>query len=63
MNLDKYTAYALFTGMFVLFWNVLDYVYSVVITKVGYHFTSGTDLFYPLLAALVLGYLLFMRKK
>ncbi len=60
---NKYTAFALFLLLFLIFTNVLDFVYSTVITRTPYSFSVGGDLFVPLVTAAVLGYVLILRKE
>ncbi len=60
---NKYTAFALFLLLFLIFTNVLDFVYSTVITRTPYSFSTGGDLFVPLVTAAVLGYVLILRKE
>ncbi len=60
---NKYTAFALFLLLFLIFTNVLDFVYSTVITRTPYSFSAGGDLFVPLVTAAVLGYVLILRKE
>ena len=58
---DKKTAFVIFVVIFTALWNLLDFLYSTLITKSGYQFKSTTDLMIPLGLALVLGYLQFLR--
>jgi len=58
---NKYAAFALFLAAFLLFWNLLDYLYSTFITGSGYHCSAGTDLALPVAVAVVVGFLLFLR--
>ena len=60
---DKRVAFALFTVVFVVLWNLLDFLWAVLVTGNGYHFSAGMDLAAPLDPALVIGYLLFLRDK
>ena len=60
---DKKTAFVIFVVIFMALWNLLDFLYSTLITKSGYQFKSTTDLMVPLGLALVLGYLQFMRNE
>lgn len=59
---NKNVAYMLFVVLFVVCWNILDLIYSAVITKTAYQFQSASDLGAPLIMALMIGYLLFLRK-
>ncbi len=60
---DKKTAFVIFVVIFMALWNLLDFLYSTLITKSGYQFKSTTDLMIPLGLALVLGYLQFLRNE
>jgi F0F1-type ATP synthase membrane subunit a len=60
---DKKTAFVIFVMIFTALWNLLDFLYSTLITKSGYQFKSTTDLMIPLGLALVLGYLQFLRSE
>ena len=59
----KKTAFVIFVVIFMALWNLLDFLYSTLITKSGYQFKSTTDLMIPLVLALVLGYLQFLRNE
>ena len=54
---NKYAAYGLFVILFLVFWNILDCLYTSLITGNSYR-----DLITPLALAAVSGYLLFLRK-
>ena len=60
---DKKTAFVIFVVIFMALWNLLDFLYSTLITKSGYQFKSTTDLMVSLGLALVLGYLQFLRNE
>lgn len=60
---NKYVTFGLFVALFVVFWNVLDYLWSAFITRSPYSFSVGTDIGIPLTSAIVLGYLQFLRNK
>lgn len=60
---DKKTTFVIFVVIFMALWNLLDFLYSTLITKSGYQFKSTTDLMIPLGLALVLGYLQFLRNE
>ena len=60
---DKKMAFVIFVVIFMALWNLLDFLYSTLITKSGYQFKSTTDLMIPLGLALVLGYLQFLRNE
>ena len=60
---DKKTAFVIFVVIFTALWNLLDFLYSTLITKSGYQFKSTTDLMIPLGLALVFGYLQFLRSE
>ena len=48
--------------LFLVFWNILDGLYTSLITGNSYAFGAGRDLITPLALAAVSGYLLFLRK-
>ena len=60
---NKYILFGLFVVFVIAFWNLLEYLYSSVITHSGYQFSAGTDLFMPLVTAAVIGYLSFLKGK
>ena len=60
---NKYAAFILFIIAFLAFWNLLDYLYSTFITGSSYRFAAGSDMGLPAVAAVVVGYILFLRKK
>ena len=60
---NKYIAFALFVVLVIIFWNLLAYLFSTLITGHVYQFSAGNDLGFPLAAAAIMGYLLFLRKK
>lgn len=60
---NKYVAFGLFVVLFMVGWNLLDFIWSALITKSPYIFSTGTDLAIPLVSALVIGYFLFLRNK
>ena len=59
---NKYVAFVLFVIAFLAFWNLADYLYTTFLTDGVYHFAAGTDGAIPVAAAIVSGYLLFLRK-
>lgn len=59
---NKYAAFGLFVILFLVLWNVLDFLYATLITKSAYQFGAGADLAMPLAVALAIGYLQFLRK-
>ena len=60
---NKYVVFTLFIIAVLAVWNLLDYLYSTLITGGSYHFAAGTDMGLPVVAAVVVGYILFFRKK
>ena len=60
---NKFVAYGLYLILFIVIWNLLEFLYSAFITRSGYQFGAGTDLFIPLVVAAASGYILFLRKK
>lgn len=63
MMKNKNVAFVLFVVLFIACWNLLDFIWSALITKSPYIFSAGTDLGIPLVAALIIGYFLFLRNK
>ena len=59
---NKYIAFVLFVVVFLAFWNLADYLYTTFITRGAYCFAAGRDGAVPVAAAIVSGYLLFLRK-
>ena len=60
---NKTLAFVLFIALFLIIWNLLDFLYSALITGNGYGFAAGGDLFIPLVVSVVVGYLFLLRKK
>ncbi len=60
---NKRIVFGLFVAAFLLFWNLLDLLYNTLVAGSSYQFTTGVDLVSPLAVAIVIGYLLFLRKK
>ena len=58
---NRTVAFVIFVVLFMIFWNLLDFIWATLITKNPYRFSAGTDLGFPLVIALVIGYLLFLR--
>ena len=60
---NKYVTFGLFVALFFAIWQLLDFLYNTFITKIGYQFSPIIDLTVPLVVAITIGYLLFLRKK
>ena len=60
---NRYAAFGLFVVVFVLFFNLLDFMYTAWIAGGAYRFSAGLDLGVPLPLGLLLGYILFLHKK
>ena len=60
---NKYVTFGLFVALFFAIWQLLDFLYNTFITKIGYRFSPIIDLTVPLVVAITIGYLLFLRKK
>ena len=60
---NKVAAFILFIILFLVFWNLVDYLYSTFITGSAYRFTALSDMGLPVVVAAVSGYILFLRKK
>ena len=63
MIMNKYAAFILFIIAFMALWNLVDYLYSTFITGSSYQFTAVSDMGLPVVVAVVVGYILFLRKK
>ena len=59
--MNKKAAFGLFVVLCVAFWNLLDFIWSVFIVNGSYHFSGGIDLGVPVISAIIIGYLLFLR--
>lgn len=62
MMKNKKAAFALFVALFFVFWNILDYLYATFITRSGYQFSAIGDMSIPLVAAIMIGYFICLRK-
>lgn len=60
---NKKVAFILFVALVVLFWNILDFLYTSFIAGSAYQFTSSSDLGAPMIFGIMIGYLLFLREK
>ena len=60
---NKYAAFILLIIAVLAIWNLLDYLYSTFITGGSYQLAAGTDIGLPVVVAVVVGYILFLRKK
>ena len=60
---NKYVLFGLFLVLVLAFWNLLDYLYLTLITHSEYKFGIISDLLIPLVVAVVMGVILFLRKK
>ena len=60
---NKYAAFGLFVALSFAIWNLLDFLYSTFITKIGYQFSPIIDLTIPIVLSVTIGYLLFLSKK
>lgn len=58
---DKRVAFVIFVVAFVAIWNLCEILYATFITKSAYQFKPLYDLGGPLLAANILGFILFLR--
>ncbi len=63
MIMNKYAAFIQFIIAFMALWNLVDYLYSTFITGSSYQFTAVSDMGLPVVVAVVVGYILFLRKK
>ncbi len=61
MMKNKYAAFVLFVIVWLVLWNLADYLYTSVISDGTFQFTAGRDGGIPAAVALVVGYLLFIR--
>ncbi len=59
---NKVLRFILYIVVFMLFWNLLDFLWRGVISRSGFSFSAGIDLGVPLVAAAVTGYLLILRR-
>ena len=60
---NKYVLFALYIIVFLAVWNLTDYLYTTFIAKEAYHFATSTDGAHPVVAAIISGYILLIRKK
>ena len=60
---NKYVLFGLFLVLVLAFWNLFDYLYLMLITHSEYKFGIISDLLIPLVVAVVMGTILFLRKK
>ena len=58
---NKNVTFGLYVVVFVAFWNLLDFLWCVLISKTAYQFRTVSDLMLPLVLAIVSGYLFFLR--
>lgn len=60
---NKSVAFVLFVVLCIVLWNVLELIYASVITKSGYQFDAAKCIGAPAILSILVGYLLFLRKK
>ncbi len=60
---NRISAFCIFVVFFLLFWNVLDYLFTTFFTRGIYIFGAGSDFVLPVVVAIVLGYLFFSEIK
>jgi len=60
---NKKAAFGLFVVLCLIFWNIMDYLYSTFITKSAFQFAAGSDLILPLVVSIVVGYFAFLRER
>lgn len=60
---NKIVALCLFVAVWLVVWNIADYLYSAFITKGTYQFTAGMDLSIPLIVSVIVGYFVFFHEK
>ncbi len=58
---NRKVAFGIYVVLCLVFWNLLDFAWAVLISKSSYHFSGGRDLGIPLGLAIISGYLLFLR--
>lgn len=63
LNKNGKVAFGIFVVLFMVFWNLLDFIWAVFISKSPYHFSGRSNLVIPLALAICSGYLLFLRNK
>ena len=59
----KLLLFVLYIILFMAFWNLFDFLYSKLITHSSYQFGLGSDLFIPILIAVLTGYGMIFKKK
>ena len=60
---NKWVAFVLFIVFVVIFWNILDAAYHLIITRSGLSFSAGFDLALPVVIGAAMGFLLYLRDK
>ena len=63
MNINRKIAFGLFVVLFVVFWDFLDFLYTVLVIGNSYQFDKNVGLVYPIVPAIIIGYFVFLRKK
>lgn len=58
-----YTMMGLMVLLFTVFWNILDFLWSLFISRSGYQFGIFWDLVIPAAAACVIIYILLMKNE
>lgn len=62
MNKNKYFTYALFIILFLIFWNLFDYLFKTFFAELTYQFNMN-NLIIPFVVSIVIGYLIFIKEK
>ena len=60
---NKYVAFCILLVLFFALWQLLDFLYTTFITRIGNQFSPIIDLVVPLAVAITVGWLLFLRNK
>lgn len=60
---NKTASFVIFVVVAVVFWNILELIYSSFITKSGYQFDPAKSLGTPAVISIMVGYLLFLRNR
>lgn len=62
MNKNKYFTYALFIILFLIFWNLFDYLFKTFFAELTYQFNMN-NLIIPFVVSIVIGYLILIKEK
>ena len=63
MSINKYAAFAIFVVLFTAFYNLLIFLFGLLITHSPYRFDVWNSVILPMALGVGIGYFVFLREK